>query len=350
MVDRSGQQLGHYKLIRFIGRGGSADVYLARNMNLRSLCAIKILRTPLMHKGQRKFLEEARLAATLEHDHIVRVLDFDVQNGVPFIVMSYAPHGSLRNYYPRGTKLSFSTILTNLEQIADALDYLHAQNLIHLDIKSENLLLGRNYEVLLGDFGITEATRKPSGPVSRPGTLYYMSPEHLRGKPCTASDQYALAICVYEWLTGQFPFEGTRAEIRWQHVHDHQAHYALSCLIFHHGKSGATGTGEKSATTLSQRGGICGRFQRGHAACSATCHSALSRAGQLVGVAQMDHKLPQVAAYPPVATPLAGVLSILISIHLYIRYMRTGHHKGCRYFIRVVLCRPGAVLRGAGTG
>lgn len=220
MVNLSGQILRHYKLIRLIGRGGSADVYLARNLHLRSLCAIKILRTPLMHKGRRKFLEEARLAATLEHDHIVRVLDFDVQNGIPFIVMSYAPHGSLRNYHPRGTKLSFSTILTYLEQIADALDYLHAQNLIHLDIKSENLLVGRNNEVLLGDFGITEATRKPSGPASRPGTLYYMSPEHWRGAPCTASDQYALAVCVYEWLTGQFPFEGTRAEIRWQHLHD----------------------------------------------------------------------------------------------------------------------------------
>jgi eukaryotic-like serine/threonine-protein kinase len=220
MVNLSGQILRHYKLISLIGRGGSADVYLARNMNLRSLCAIKILRTPLMHKGRRKFLEEARLTATLEHDHIVRVLDFDVQNGIPFIVMSYAPNGSLRNSHSRGTKLSFSTILTYLEQIADALDYLHAQNLIHLDIKSENLLLGRNYEVLLGDFGITEATRKPSGPASRPGTLYYMSPEHLRGKPCTASDQYALAICVYEWLTGQFPFEGTYAEIRSQHLHD----------------------------------------------------------------------------------------------------------------------------------
>jgi eukaryotic-like serine/threonine-protein kinase len=220
MVNRSGQLLGHYKLIRLIGRGGSADVYLARNLHLRSLCAIKILRTPLMRKGQRKFLEEARLAATLEHDHIVRVLDFDVQNGVPFIVMSYAPHGSLRNRYPRGTKLSFSAILTYLEQIADALDYLHARNLIHLDIKSENLLLGRDYEVLLGDFGITEAMRKPSGPASRPGTLYYMSPEHLHGNPCTASDQYALAVCVYEWLTGHFPFEGTRAEVKWKHVHE----------------------------------------------------------------------------------------------------------------------------------
>jgi eukaryotic-like serine/threonine-protein kinase len=220
MVDRSGQQLGHYKLIRLIGRGGSADVYLARNLNLRSWCAIKILRTPLIRKGRRKFLEEARVAASLEHDHIVRVLDFDVQNGVPFIVMSYAPNGSLRHYYPRGSRLNFSTILEYLEQIADALDYLHARNFIHLDIKSENLLVGRSGEVLLGDFGITEVTRKPSPTASRPGTLYYMSPEHLRGKPCTASDQYALAICVYEWLTGQFPFLGTPTEIRWQHLHD----------------------------------------------------------------------------------------------------------------------------------
>ena len=220
MVTHAGQQLGHYKLVRLIGRGGSADVYLARNLNLRSWCAIKILRTPLMHKGRRTFLEEARLAALLEHDHIIRVLDFDVQNGVPFIVMSYAPNGSLRNYHPRGARLRFSTILRYLEQIADALDYLHANNFIHLDIKSENLLVGRNGEVLLGDFGITEATRKPSPTVSRPGTLFYMSPEHLRGKPCMASDQYALAICVYEWLTGQFPFTGTPTEIRWQHLHN----------------------------------------------------------------------------------------------------------------------------------
>jgi serine/threonine protein kinase len=136
-------------------------------------------------------------------------------------VMSYAPNGSLRNYYPRGTKLSFTIILRYLEQIADALDYLHAKNFVHLDIKSENLLVGRNGEVLLGDFGITETTRKPSPTVSRPGTLLYMSPEHLLGKPCVASDQYALAICIYEWLTGQFPFEGTPTEIRWQHLHDH---------------------------------------------------------------------------------------------------------------------------------
>jgi serine/threonine-protein kinase len=218
MVDRSGQHLGHYKLIRLIGRGGSADVYLARNLHLRSLCAIKILRTPLIRKGRYMFLEEARLVATLEHDHIVRILDFDVQNGIPFIVMSYAPHGSLRKHYPRGAQPGFDIILSYLEQIADALDYLHSRNLIHLDVKPENLLLGRNYEVLLGDFGITEVAHKVSG--SRPGTINYMSPEHTRGKPCAASDQYALAICLYEWLTGQPPFSGTRTEIRWQHLHD----------------------------------------------------------------------------------------------------------------------------------
>jgi len=218
MVDRSGQRLGHYVLIRLIGRGGSADVYLARNLHLRSFCAIKILRTPLIRKGRSKFLEEARLAAALEHEHIVHILDFDVQNGIPHIVMSYAPHGSLRRLHPRGTKLSFKKTLSYLEQIAGALDYLHTQNLIHLDIKPENLLVGRNYEVLLGDFGITEVAHKVSS--SRSGTLNYMSPEHMRGKPCAASDQYALAVCIYECLTGQPPFSGTRTEIRWQHLHD----------------------------------------------------------------------------------------------------------------------------------
>ena len=229
MVNRSGQQLGHYKLVRLIGRGGSADVNLAQNLNLRSRHAIKIWGAQLTHKGRRTFLEEAQLAASLEHDHIVRVLDFDVQNGVPFIVMSYAPNGSLRNYHPHGTKLSFNTILSYLEQIADALDYLHAQDFIHLNIRPENLLVGRNGEVLLGNFGITEVTGKPSPPPSKPSVLYYMSPEHLRGKPCIASDQYSLAICDYEWLTGQYPFEGTPTEIRWQHLHNRPA--SLCALV-----------------------------------------------------------------------------------------------------------------------
>jgi eukaryotic-like serine/threonine-protein kinase len=218
MVDRSGQQLGHYKLIRLIGRGGFADVYLAQNLNLGSFCAIKVLRTPLIRKGRRLFLREARLAARLDNDYIIRVLDASSHNGIPFIVMSYAPNGSLRDRHPRGKPAPFDVILSYLEQIAEALDYLNAHNLIHLDVKPENLLLGRNFEVLLSDFGIAKSIHRTSG--SAPGTLHYMSPEHLRGSPGTASDQYALAVCAYKWLTGYLPFDGTPAQIKRQQLHE----------------------------------------------------------------------------------------------------------------------------------
>lgn len=210
--------LGHYELFGFLGRGGSANVYLARHVHLRTWHAIKILKTPLAQKGRHKFLEEARTVASLDNEHIVRIQDFGVYNGNPYLVMSYAAHGSLRAFHPRGALLPFDTILSYLEQIAEALDYLHEQNLIHLDIKLENLLLGRNNEVLLGDFGITEAAHGTSG--SRSGTYTHMSPEHVRGNPCAASDQYALAVCVYEMLTGQLPFRGTRTEVKWKHLHE----------------------------------------------------------------------------------------------------------------------------------
>lgn len=218
MVDRSGQRLGHYKLIHLIGRGGFADVYLAQNLNLESFCAIKILRTPLIRKGKRQFLHEARLAARLDNQHIIRVLDASSHNGIPFIVMSYAPNGSLKERHPRGKPAPFDVILNYLEQIADALDYLSANNLIHMDVKPENLLLGRNFEVLLSDFGISKSLHRVSGSV--PGTPHYMSPEHLQGQPGPASDQYALAVCVYKWLTGYLPFEGTVAQIKRQHLQE----------------------------------------------------------------------------------------------------------------------------------
>ena len=215
---RSRTRLGHYELIRFIGRGGSANVHLARHVHLRTLHAIKFLKTPLARKGQRKFLEEARLLASLDNEHIVRIQDYGVYKGIPYIVMSYATHGSLRDHYGTGKLLPFETILHYLEQIAEALDYLHERNLIHLDIKLENILLRHNHEVLLSDFGITEATNRAAG--SRPGTITHMSPEHLRNNPGAASDQYALAVCVYELLTGQLPFQGTTAQIKRQHLQE----------------------------------------------------------------------------------------------------------------------------------
>ncbi len=220
MTNHTGQQFGHYRLTRFLGRGGFADVYLGEHVYLGTLAAIKVLDTQLTVDEVEQFRQEARTIAQLEHPHIVHVLDFGVDDGLPFLVMSYAPNGSLRQRYPRGTRLPLEKILHYVRDIAGALQYAHDQKLVHRDVKPENVLLGRNEEVLLSDFGLAVVSHSSSqeSPGDVSGTVAYMAPEQARGKPRSASDQYALGIVVYEWICGARPFEGSYQEIAVQHV------------------------------------------------------------------------------------------------------------------------------------
>ncbi|HEY4388818.1 MAG TPA: protein kinase, partial [Ktedonobacteraceae bacterium] len=105
MAEHVGQQFGHYRLIKIIGRGGFANVYLGEHIHLRTQAAIKVLDTQLYQNEVDEFREEARIIAHLEHPHIVRVLDFGVQDQIPFLVMTNAPHGTLRQRHPRGSCL-----------------------------------------------------------------------------------------------------------------------------------------------------------------------------------------------------------------------------------------------------
>src|SRR5437588_12709946 len=140
MADRVGQQLGNYRLVRLLGRGGFAEVYLGEHQRLRTQSAIKVLRTQLADEDVEGFLNEARMIAHLEHAHIVRVLDFDVAEGTPFLVMSYAPNGNLRQRHGRGgTVLPLDTIVSYVKQVSDALQYAHDEKLIHRDIKPDNM-------------------------------------------------------------------------------------------------------------------------------------------------------------------------------------------------------------------
>lgn len=154
MADRVGQQLGNYRLIRLLGRGGFAEVYLGEHLHLNILSAIKVLQTQLADDDVKSFLTEARTIARLEHPHIVRILDFDVKEGTAFLVMSYAEGGTLRQRHPKTSVLPLKTIVSYVKQIADALQYAHNEKIVHRDIKPENMLLGRYNEVLLSDFGI----------------------------------------------------------------------------------------------------------------------------------------------------------------------------------------------------
>jgi eukaryotic-like serine/threonine-protein kinase len=220
MVNRVGQQFGNYRLTRLLGRGSFAEIYLGLHLYLGTQAAIKVLHTQLSQDDVERFRLEARTVAHLEHPNIVRILEFGVEDHTPFLVMSYAPHGSLRDHYPKGTCIPLSTIVRYVKQIAGALQYAHNCHLIHRDLKPENLLLGRNYEVLLSDFGLALIIPHSGSLTAKDmaGTVPYMAPEQLLGKPRQASDQYALGVIVYEWVCGLRPFEGSALEIVTQHL------------------------------------------------------------------------------------------------------------------------------------
>ncbi|HXZ05862.1 MAG TPA: serine/threonine-protein kinase, partial [Ktedonobacteraceae bacterium] len=191
-------------------------------MRLNQQAAIKVLHAHLTEQAAEHFQQEAQTIATLVHPGIVRVFDYDVQDGVPFLVIDYAPNGTLRHRYPKGSLVPLPVILSSVKQVAEALQYAHEQKFIHRDVKPENMLLGRRQEVLLSDFGIaTIAHNTSSQDVSKEGTsgtLAYMAPEQIEGHPRAASDQYALGVVVYEWLCGERPFEGSVSEVMAQQV------------------------------------------------------------------------------------------------------------------------------------
>jgi eukaryotic-like serine/threonine-protein kinase len=221
VADRVGQQLGNYQLVQLLGEGSFAAVYLGGHIHLGTLAAIKVLHAQLTTEDVSTFRTEARVIAHLIHPNIVRVLEFGIEDNIPFLVMDFAPHGTLRQRYPKGTQLPLAAVVSYINAIADALQYAHDERLIHRDVKPENMLVGRRNEILLGDFGI--ATLAQSSPDRRSsdtaGTMAYMAPEQIQGKPCPASDQYSLAIVAYEWLCGICPFGGSTAiEVAMKHL------------------------------------------------------------------------------------------------------------------------------------
>ena len=133
--------------------------------------------------------------------------------------MEYAQNGSLRHRYPKGTRLPLDTILSHVTHIGAAIQYAHDHKLVHRDIKPDNMLLDQDDKILLSDFGIAllqETSQQSTKDVI--GTVAYMAPEQLQGKPCFASDQYALGIMLYEWISGNTPFQGSPTEICTQHL------------------------------------------------------------------------------------------------------------------------------------
>ena len=220
MSDRVDQQVGNYRLERLLGSGGFADVYLGKQIYLDSLAAIKLLKTTLSERDREDFRAEARTLVHLIHPHIVRILDFGFEGDTPFLVMDYAPNGTLRQRHQRGERLPLGTVVDYVNQVASALQFAHDQKIIHRDVKPENMLLGRHNEILLSDFGIAVVAQSTRTQFTQEtvGTISYMAPEQIQAHPRPASDQYSLGVIVYEWLSGERPFSGTFTEIAVKHM------------------------------------------------------------------------------------------------------------------------------------
>jgi serine/threonine protein kinase len=221
-----GQQVGNYTVTKFLGNGGFANVYLGRNLHANNmLVAIKILKKEVDKAHADMFLDEARTLADLAHPNIVRIRDCGIlEEQIPYLVMDYAPNGTLRQRHHTGSQVPLDMIVLYTRQVAAALQYAHDLGKVHRDVKPANMLLDADSQVLLSDFGLVETTQTAMSLTQSAisdkigGTPCYMAPEQFRGRIRRASDQYSLAIVVYEWITGDLPFKGTWMALRYQHT------------------------------------------------------------------------------------------------------------------------------------
>ena len=199
-----GSRFGGYRIVRKLGCGGTATVYLAHEAALDRHVALKLLHGDADLADRRaRFAHEARIAARLEHPAILPVYRSGVLMGTPWMAMRYADGGDLRTRLHRG-----ASVLPALAQVADALGHAHANGVVHRDLKPGNVLLDARGSAYLADFGIAKLLHGPcDGDDGPSGTPAYMAPEQALELAVTPrTDVYALGVVCFEWLTGDVPF------------------------------------------------------------------------------------------------------------------------------------------------
>ena len=220
MTERAGQTLGNYRLVQLLGQGSVTEVYLGEHIRQKTLAALKVWHNRLDGEDSLRFQAEAGRIALLEHGHIVPLLEYGVTENLAFVAMEYAGGKSLRLRYHRGRQLSLATIVPIARQLAEALEYAHNAGIVHGDIKPENMLSRESKEVLLSDFSMASIAHSSHAQYSldMADIVAYMAPEQLQGRVEKASDQYGLAVVIYEWLSGKLPFYGSFTEVATQHL------------------------------------------------------------------------------------------------------------------------------------
>jgi beta-lactam-binding protein with PASTA domain/predicted Ser/Thr protein kinase len=216
---------GRYRILRKLGSGGMANVYLAEDEELGRRVAIKILNDRYANDDSfnERFRREAKSAAALSHPNIVSIYDRGEGDGRPYIAMEVIEGRSLKELILTSGSLPIAQAIELAKQILSALRFAHRHGIIHRDIKPHNILLGFEDRLKVTDFGIARAgASQMTEAGSIMGTAQYLSPEQARGAPVTAaSDLYSVGVVLYEMLTGKTPFEGeTPIEIAMKHLNE----------------------------------------------------------------------------------------------------------------------------------
>lgn len=219
-----GQQIDHYRIERLLGEGGMGGVYLAKDLNLQREVALKVMSDQFANQKQfqLRFIQEARAAADLKHDNIVQIYDCDIKDGQLFIAMELIKGGSLRDYINQhtqgGNRVDLEIAVEMVRQLATGLHYAHQRQMIHRDIKPDNVLLKeidgekgpKKLRPVLTDFGLAklmQGSMLDTALGEAMGTPEYMSPEQCTNqKVDERSDLYALGVLLYELVTGRVPF------------------------------------------------------------------------------------------------------------------------------------------------
>ncbi|MCH7727834.1 MAG: serine/threonine protein kinase [Planctomycetes bacterium] len=223
--DLSGQLLGDYQLLRRLGRGGMAEVYLAEQQSLRRHVAFKVLK-PSLAKDEsyvKRFHNEAQAAAALVQANIVQIYEVGCIDGVHFIAQEYVAGQNIRQFLSRNGPMDAWLAVNIMRQVAAALSRAGQQGIIHRDIKPENIMLAKTGEVKVADFGLARVTGEEVDLTQvgiALGTPLYMSPEQVEGKKVDPrSDLYSLGVTCYHMLAGHPPFDGdTALSVAVQHV------------------------------------------------------------------------------------------------------------------------------------
>lgn len=208
---------GRYRILKSIGRGGMADVYLAKDLILdNEEVAIKVLRTNYQTDqiAVARFQREARAMAELNHPNIVSIRDIGEEDGQQFLVMEYVDGSDLKKYVQDHAPLSNNEVVRIMEEVLSAMTLAHQQGIVHRDLKPQNILLTKDGTVKVTDFGIAVAFAETSltQTNSMLGSVHYLSPEQARGSKATVqSDIYAMGIMLFEMLTGHIPYDGDSA-------------------------------------------------------------------------------------------------------------------------------------------